>query len=367
MADHQGYQRVAEIAARAGAKWPELVAAQWALESGWGRSTSGRNNYFGLKGPGTIKETIEYFNGKPVTIVDSFLDFDSLEECVQYLVDRWYKDWKGHTGINNAATAEDGARMLVSEGYATDPKYANKLVNIMTSAVSVQSELASLVDAAEHYEGLSHQERALRELEATLTIEQRRRFTDTWRSGPVAPAAPKFPLQVPYFYQADSKTWQGQRMCQSSAIAMRIEQIDPKIIGDDDSYLAVVNRYGDTVSQSVHQRALASLGLKAEFRQNGTEQVLCDLLDQGIAVPIGVLHKGPVTSPTGGGHWVTLIGYNQTHFWVHDPFGEMDLANGGYVKTGPKDGQAIQYTRKNLMRRWLIHSKADGWLWVIRK
>lgn len=44
---------VMEVARSAGAKYPELVAAQWALESGWGEHTSGKNNFFGLKGKGT--------------------------------------------------------------------------------------------------------------------------------------------------------------------------------------------------------------------------------------------------------------------------------------------------------------------------
>ena len=34
-------------ATAAGAKFPKLVAAQAALESGWFEHTSGRNNYFG--------------------------------------------------------------------------------------------------------------------------------------------------------------------------------------------------------------------------------------------------------------------------------------------------------------------------------
>jgi len=31
----------------AGAKYPEVVAAQWALESAWGKHVSGTHNYFG--------------------------------------------------------------------------------------------------------------------------------------------------------------------------------------------------------------------------------------------------------------------------------------------------------------------------------
>lgn len=352
--------RIHSIAEKVGAKWPNLVVAQFKLESGHGKYQSGKNNFFGLKGPGTTVETTEYINTKQVVVKDSFLDFASPEDCVKYLVDRWYKDYKGYKGVNNAATQEDAARMLVSEGYATDPVYAEKLIRIM----SENSQYADLVDAARYFDDLPHQVKAFRDLQGSLTAEQRAQFTKTWRSGV---ARLKFPLAVPYFGQLDSKTGQGQRMCQSSAIAMRIEQIDPSIIGDDDSYLAIVNRHGDTVSQSAHQNALTSLGMRAEFRMNGTEALLCELLDQGIAVPIGILHKGPISKPSGGGHWITLIGYDETHFWCHDPFGEMDVVNGGYVNTNTNSGRAVRYSRKNLMKRWLIASNSDGWLWIIRK
>jgi hypothetical protein len=355
--------KIYKLAEESGARWPQLVVAQYILESNYGKQTSGKFNFFGIKGEGTKKTTTEYINGKMVHIVDKFMDFSSEKECIDYLVSRWYKNWRSYKGVNNASSAEAAAKMLVSEGYATDPRYAEKLIRIM----SEQVQYADLVDAAKHFDGLQHQIKAFLDLQSTLTADQRKRFTDTWRSRPAAPVKPKFPLSVPYFWQRDSKTGQGERMCQSSAIAMRIEQIDPKIIGDDDSYLAIVNRYGDTVSQSAHQKALASLDLKAEFLQNGTEQVLCSLLDQGIAVPIGILHKGPISKPTGGGHWVTIIGYDEKFFHVHDPFGELDLVNGGYPRTGPTDGQNVRYTKQNLMKRWLVASKSDGWLWVIKK
>ena len=34
---------------KAGAKYPNLVAAQFALESGWGTALSAKNNFFGIK------------------------------------------------------------------------------------------------------------------------------------------------------------------------------------------------------------------------------------------------------------------------------------------------------------------------------
>ena len=50
------WEGILEAARVAGAKFPELVAAQWALESNYGKLVSGRNNFFGLKGNGTDKK-----------------------------------------------------------------------------------------------------------------------------------------------------------------------------------------------------------------------------------------------------------------------------------------------------------------------
>lgn len=122
---------VASAAKAAGALYPELVAAQWALESGWGKKLSGKNNYFGIKGKGTKHNTQEFEGGKFVTINAEFEDFESLYDCVVYLVERWYKNWKQYKGVNTVASKEEGARHLVKEGYATDPAYADKLVKLM--------------------------------------------------------------------------------------------------------------------------------------------------------------------------------------------------------------------------------------------
>jgi hypothetical protein len=126
-----GWAEVSSMAKTAGAKFPELVAAQWALESGWGEHVSGLNNYFGLKGAGTETKTKEFINGKWIEIVDSFIDFATPQDCIKYLVDRWYKDFKNYKGVNSATSREAAAKMLVSEGYATDPDYATKLIRLM--------------------------------------------------------------------------------------------------------------------------------------------------------------------------------------------------------------------------------------------
>ncbi len=368
--------QVSRWASEAGSKFPELTAAQFALESNWGSQVSGKNNLFGLKGAGSTVKTTEFINGKEVIVYDDFIDFDTPEESVQYLVDRWYKDYEydglTYRGVNNAATREDAAKMLVSEKYATDPLYSSKLIDIMNKnsppvATPVsQPRSINLEDAARWYSAQPHQIEAWRNLQETLTPEQLSTFAADYRASrkPLgAPTIVSFPLKVPYFYQRDSKTGHGERSCQSSAIAMVVEFLNPDLIKDDDDYLNLVLRFGDTISQAAQAKALNALGLKYQFKQNGTESELIRILNLGYPVPIGILHKGNIQNPTGGGHWITLIGYDEKYFYVHDPFGELDLINGGYPKTGPTDGKSKKYTRANLLKRWLIHSKSDGWLW----
>ncbi len=91
---------------------------------------------------------------------------------------------------------------------------------------------------------------------------------------------------------------------------------------------------------------------------DGKEKDLLALLDRKIPVPIGILHRGPISNPTGGGHWVTLIGYDDKYFHVHDPAGELDLIAGGYLGGS---GENQRYTRENLLKRWNIASDSDGW------
>lgn len=363
------WAEVCSLAVKAGAKYPELVAAQYALESGWGYFQSGKNNFFGIKGQGTKKETKEFVNGKEVTIVAEFQDFDSPIDCIQYLVDKWYKDYKSYKGVNNAANRNEAARMLVTEKYATDPNYADKLIQLMSHnaapielpKVPVKSPI-NLKQAAAYYVSDAHQNKAWDFLQSCLTETQLNKFAELYRAKKES-SADKFPLKVPYYYQRDSKTGHGERSCQSSAIAMVLEYLNPDLINGDDDYLGLVFRYGDTVSQSAHKKALGHLGVKNSFKMDGRSSDVIRLLDLGIPVPIGILHRGSLGSPTGGGHYVALIGYDSKYYYVHDPFGELDLINGGYPKNGPTDGKNQRYSRANLEKRWLINNDHDGWYW----
>jgi hypothetical protein len=126
------WKAVEAVASQKGARWPQVVAAQWALESGWGKATSGRNNFFGIKGtPGTSHETKEFLNGKWVTITDTFKDYPSPEACIDDLIRLWYKDYKGYKGVNRATSWEECCHLLRREGYATDPDYPRKLIRLI--------------------------------------------------------------------------------------------------------------------------------------------------------------------------------------------------------------------------------------------
>lgn len=125
-----GWNSIVAAARAKGAKFPELVAAQWALESDWGRSVSGRNNFFGQKGPGTSRATWEVVNGRRVNTTASFRDFATPGDSVNFLISKWYK---GKGGANNARTVAEAARILKQQGYATDPQYVSKLLSIVNS------------------------------------------------------------------------------------------------------------------------------------------------------------------------------------------------------------------------------------------
>lgn len=175
-------------AKKAGAKFPELVAAQWALESGYGQHLAGKNNFFGLKGKGgSMSTTQEFVNGKWVTIRDGFIDFPSRAACIEYLIKLWYFDYKHYKGVNSAATVEDAARMLKSEGYATDPTYVDKLLRILHEKgylSKAKRRPIKLSSAAKYYKGLSHQLAAWNHLEDILTEEQLSEFADLYRADP---------------------------------------------------------------------------------------------------------------------------------------------------------------------------------------
>ena len=133
---------IVNTARASGAKFPELVAAQWALESNFGKAPSGMNNFFGMKATSnetsTSRMTTEYRDGALNKESANFKDYASKEDSVNDLVNRWYKNYESYQGINNANSIEEAAQMLQQQGYATDPNYANKLIQILKNNIGRQ-------------------------------------------------------------------------------------------------------------------------------------------------------------------------------------------------------------------------------------
>jgi GH24 family phage-related lysozyme (muramidase) len=176
-------------------------------------------------------------------------------------------------------------------------------------------------------------------------------------------------LAVPYLSQNDSTTGQGSRMCFSSTCAMAAAFLNPGCLKGqdqlDDQYLALVQRHGDTTDANAQVAALQSLGIKARFRTDGAIDDLIHQLQLGIPCPVGWLHKGSAASPTGGGHWSLVIGWDPEarQLLMHDPNGEADLVNGGYVSTALGSGKALRYSERNWGRRWQVEGAGSGW-WI---
>lgn len=175
-------------------------------------------------------------------------------------------------------------------------------------------------------------------------------------------------LKVPYFSQRDSQTVHAHRMCFASCCAMLLEYMKPQTLkgrNGDDIYLQRVFKYGDTVHSTAQIQALRSFGLKAEFYTNLNWQHIDNQLVNGIPVPIGILHHGPVAAPRGGGHWILIIGRTADGrgYYVHDPYGDLNLVTGGYISS---NGQRLVYSKKNLDPRWRV-SGQPGWGIIARK
>ena len=179
---------------------------------------------------------------------------------------------------------------------------------------------------------------------------------------PPKPPSRANPLPVPSFAQLDSTTDQGRRMCFSSSCAMLLAFLKPGVLtgsNGDDQYLARVRQFGDTTDPTAQIQALASYGIKARFSNQASFQALEQQIAAGIPVPCGYLHRGPVSSSAGGGHWLIVVGINATHLIVHDPLGEADLLSG---TTLGGTARFCRYSRLNFGRRWMVEGDGSGWV-----
>lgn len=175
-------------------------------------------------------------------------------------------------------------------------------------------------------------------------------------------------LDVPYTPQPDYRT------CFSTSVFMAVQYLSPGLVSHIQDYLHLINQIGgDTTEAWAQLEALKALNIKASFSNNCDDCTVKKQLDKKIPVPVGILHKGKGDAPTGGGHWITIVGYEDDatapgggSWIVHDPWGEIDHATGLYDNS-PRQGAFERYSYALMDKRWTVDSDNDGWAILFKK
>lgn len=108
--------------------YPSTVLAMAALESGYNLNAK---TLFGIKGNGIVLDTTEYVDGENINIKDSFVIYPTLAEAVQGLYE--LMQWSNYDRATSSTDYVEECRMVQACGYATDPEYSDKLINIVNS------------------------------------------------------------------------------------------------------------------------------------------------------------------------------------------------------------------------------------------
>lgn len=136
------YPMAEKAAARIGVD-PKLMIAQTALETGWGKFMVPREdgsssfNLFNIKadkrwnGESAEVQTLEFRNGQPQQERWPFRAYESLEESMHDYIDFLSANPRYQQALEKTADPQAFAKGLQQAGYATDPRYAHKVMNIM--------------------------------------------------------------------------------------------------------------------------------------------------------------------------------------------------------------------------------------------
>ncbi|TDR79910.1 flagellar assembly peptidoglycan hydrolase FlgJ [Paludibacterium purpuratum] len=131
---------------------PELLVAHAALESGWGKRSiknadgSDSHNLFGIKagsdwrGATTNIVTTEYVNGVAQKKVDTFRAYGSYGEAFSDYANVLSTSPRYRNVLNQGRNIQGYAQGLQNGGYATDPRYAHKLVDVMSSLAQYMTQ-----------------------------------------------------------------------------------------------------------------------------------------------------------------------------------------------------------------------------------
>jgi hypothetical protein len=119
---NNGYADVVSLGTSSGFKFPQVMAAMWALESGWGKYTSGKNNVFNIKarpGQGTQKNG-SYWR-------DYASPLESAKDFMNLMTDPRYAP-----GLSRAKTPRQAIEAIAAGGYAGgEAAYPSKIIRVM--------------------------------------------------------------------------------------------------------------------------------------------------------------------------------------------------------------------------------------------
>ena len=124
-----------------------VTLAQAIVESGWGDAhMDDAWNFFGIKAqagePFVVKQTREVVNGQNVFIDARFRKFESMEDCFR-AHGMFLRDNSRYGPAFQTKDGESFAREIAKAGYATDPHYADALIEIMRENNLSQYDVAS--------------------------------------------------------------------------------------------------------------------------------------------------------------------------------------------------------------------------------
>jgi flagellar protein FlgJ len=133
----------------------KFMLGQAALESGWGRREirypdgTPSHNLFGIKaganwsGPSVNVVTTEYINGVPRQQVEKFRAYSSYAESFKDYAALMTKNPRYAAVATNSTTVEGFAGSLQRAGYATDPRYAEKLSRTINHVIAIAKSKSS--------------------------------------------------------------------------------------------------------------------------------------------------------------------------------------------------------------------------------
>lgn len=137
------YNKVLGTAKKMGLSYPDMIAAQASLETGFGKSplAINQNNYFGIKAlpkgskyhqPGQLGQVIsssEHIDGAMTNVDSRFRSYGSLEEALGDYSNKIATEMR-YEGAKNATTPMGYVEALAKGGWATDPEYMGKILGI---------------------------------------------------------------------------------------------------------------------------------------------------------------------------------------------------------------------------------------------